>query len=122
MQGDATRTTLAIENTLHHYIQDTTHAKILAWPTKTDPTRNHATACERRQTGTGEWFLESHEYSYPNVRYGFMGFQAQEKPSYVPQSLKMSKLGVPLTISAYIFISISMILLSKLSKTCFILS
>lgn len=67
MQGDTTRTTLAIEKTvkdIHSHIQDTKHEKIFAWLNKTDPISNHTAACEKRQLGTGEWFISSHEFSY----------------------------------------------------------
>jgi hypothetical protein len=67
MQGDTTRTTLAIENTvkdIQYHIQDAKHEKILAWLNKTDPISNHTAACGKRQIGTGEWFISSHEFSY----------------------------------------------------------
>src|SRR5436190_7149179 len=66
MQGDTTRTTLEIENTvkdIHCHIQDTKHEKILDWLRKTDPITNHTAACEKHQDGTGQWFVMSHEFS-----------------------------------------------------------
>ena len=67
MQGDTTRTTLAIENTvkdIHYHIQDTKHKEIFTWLTKTDPISNHTAACEKCQAGTGQWFISSREFSY----------------------------------------------------------
>jgi hypothetical protein len=67
MQGDTTRTALTIETTvnrIHSTLQDTNHKEILQWLTKTDPIDNHRAACDKREPGTGEWFLSSHEFSY----------------------------------------------------------
>ena len=67
MQGDTTRATLTIENTvkdIHCHVRDAKHEKILTWLTKTDPISNHTAACEKRQAGTGEWFISSREFSY----------------------------------------------------------
>ena len=67
LQGDTTRTTLTIENTvkdIHCHIEDTKHKDIITWLTKTDPISNHTAAREKYQAGTGEWFISSHEFSY----------------------------------------------------------
>ena len=67
MQGDTTRVSLAIETTVNDirgHVQDRHHKDILKWLTKTDPSSNHAAACAKREAGTGEWFISSHEFSY----------------------------------------------------------
>jgi hypothetical protein len=67
MQGDTTRTTIAIENMVkdvHSHINEAKHKEILTWLTKTDPISDHAAACEKHHAGTGEWFISSHEFSH----------------------------------------------------------
>ena len=66
IQGDTTRSTLTIENTvkdIHSHVQDNKHEKILTWLTRADPISNHRAAREKCQAGTGEWFLSSREFS-----------------------------------------------------------
>ena len=66
MQGDTTRATLAIENTVNDiqiHVKDQGHRNILKWLTKVDPLSNHTTARAKHEPGTGEWFTSSHEYS-----------------------------------------------------------
>lgn len=64
MQGDTTRSTLFIQDTIHSHVQYTKYKDILKWLNKADPITNHTAACEKRLAKTGEWFIESHEYSY----------------------------------------------------------
>ena len=64
LQSDNTQTTLAIETEIKRHVQDKTHKDILQWLTKVDPTSNHITACEKHEPGTGEWFINSREFSY----------------------------------------------------------
>jgi Cdc6-like AAA superfamily ATPase len=66
MQGDSTRATLAIENTvndIHHRVETKNRKEILKWLTKTDPISNHTAACAKHEPGTGDWFISSHEFS-----------------------------------------------------------
>jgi Cdc6-like AAA superfamily ATPase len=67
MQGDSTRATLAIENTvnnIHRRVETKNHKEILQWLMKTDPISNHTAACAKHEPGTGDWFISSHEFSY----------------------------------------------------------
>ena len=66
MQGDTTRAVLNMESTVsnvHSILEKGEHRAILRWLTKTDPISNHRAACEKREPGTGEWFLASHEFT-----------------------------------------------------------
>jgi len=66
IQGDTTRTILTIENKVndinsHFHTQE--DIDIVSWLSKADPSTNHNAACEKRQEGTGAWFLSSVEFS-----------------------------------------------------------
>jgi NACHT domain len=63
MQGDTTRTTLAIQDTVHTHVQHANRKEILKWLNRTDPATNHNAACKKKHDETGKWFLESREFS-----------------------------------------------------------
>jgi hypothetical protein len=67
LQDDVTQTTLAIETAvvdIKQHNHDQSHKNILQWLTKVDPSSNHNEACKKHEPGTGEWFINSHEFSY----------------------------------------------------------
>ena len=66
MQGDTTRATLAIKQTVDDiqlHVKDQSRRDILKWLTKVDPFTNHTAAHAKHEPGTGEWFVLSREYS-----------------------------------------------------------
>jgi NACHT domain len=64
--GDTAQSTLAIESAVKDikHTQGRSRKDILTWLTKVDPASNHTAACEKHEPGTGEWFINSHEFSY----------------------------------------------------------
>ena len=64
MQGDTTRATLAIENTVNDMHRHSKDPEIRRWLTKVDPISNHIAARAKHEPRTGDWLILSHEFSY----------------------------------------------------------
>jgi ankyrin repeat domain-containing protein 50 len=68
LQGDTVKSAHRIQNKVddihHHIVHEEKEVQVISWLAKAaDPTNNHWAAMGKRTERTGEWFLNSHQFS-----------------------------------------------------------